>query len=629
MCGLCGAVHKYHTHPISNHQLQSMRESMRHRGPDDAGEYLDCGIALASRRLAILDLSDRGHMPMRTRSGRFWIVYNGEVYNYRELRTTLESRGHTFRSNTDTEVLLNLYEEHGSAMLDRLNGMFAFAIWDTYERTLFLARDRLGIKPLYYILRGGVLYFASEIKAFLAAGIPTDFDQKCWEELLCFGYLAGAKTPYVGVEALPPGHFLLWRDGSIRIVRWWNLSERAQSLRHCRPKQMPEWFRDTFDSAVNLRRISEVPVGVLLSGGLDSSSVAASLARQAGSGVASFTVRFPDGTYDEGPLAQETARQWSLEYHELTVSPGELLDRLLRASWLSDGPLAHGSDLHLWAISEYARSYVTVLLSGEGGDETLAGYDRYQALRYPGLLDAARPVLPRLTAAFHLGRSLHKLGRFLRMGSVDDFILYSGCNVLPVDLAELGMSPSSCSDFRRQVLAEAKVLYPGEPLRQAMYNDQHTYLPSLLMRNDRMTMGASIECRLPFLDYRLVEGLAALPSSVLLAGRKKKALLRQSMARRLPPSVQRHRKQGFSVPWQSYLRETPGLRALVSSLPEMRPIADGPFDRARIRRVVQDFLLGDNRQRFLVENLLMITVWYQASLGAGTLRGSETIGTTP
>ncbi len=250
------------------------------------------------------------------------------------------------------------------------------------------------------------------------------------------------RTPFGGVARLLPGHYLIWKDGEIRVRRWWNLAERAAAQRKDPPAEPVKWFRETFDSSVSVRRISDVPLGVLLSGGLDSGSVAASLASQAGSGVASFTVRFSEQGFDEGPLAKEVAERWRLDYHELVVSPEELMGRLSRASWLNDEPVAHASDLHLLAISEYAKPRVTVLLSGEGGDETLGGYTRYRPLRFPPLLDAARFVLPPLVATLSLGRRARKLSRFAALGSVDRFVLLNTCDTLPEDLKALGMEPA-------------------------------------------------------------------------------------------------------------------------------------------------------------------------------------------
>jgi len=615
MCGICGIVYRDRAHPASESVVLAMRDALEHRGPDDAGHYLAPGIALGSRRLSILDLSERGHMPMTTPDGRYWIAYNGEVYNFQELRAGLESRGHVFHSDTDTEVVLRLYVEQGPPMLECLNGMFAFAVWDTQERTLFLARDRVGVKPLYYARREDALYFASEEKALFAAGVTPQFDTSTWEELLCFRYVAGGRTPFVGVERLLPGHYLLWKDGEVETRRWWHLAERARVRRENLPRDPVQWFEETFNSAVDLRRISDVPVGVLLSGGLDSSSVATSLAAQAGSGVSSFTVRFTEPEYDEGPLAQQVADRCRLDYHELIVAPEDLLSWLHKSSWMCDEPLTHANNIHLWAISQYAKPLVTVLLSGEGSDETLGGYVRYQPLRYPRLLGAARPVLPRLVSALNMNGRLRKLSRFVALGPVDRFVLFNTCDVLPADLESLGMKPTAEFAYREQVLAEARACYPGEPMRQAMYSDQHTFLCSLLDRNDRMTMGASIECRVPFLDYRLVEGLAALPTSALLGGKESKHLLRQSVGTKLPEAVRKHRKWGFGVPWKNYFRRVPELRRLVDSLPDIDPIRDGPFERARVRAVVKEFLEGDNQHEELVRQLAMVAVWYQAFFG--------------
>jgi asparagine synthase (glutamine-hydrolysing) len=582
------------------------------------------GAALGSSRLAIVDLSEHGHMPMSTPDGRYWITYNGEVYNYRELRPMLEARGCTFRSNTDTEVVLYLYATEGPAMLDRLNGMFAFAIWDAQERTLFMARDRLGVKPLYYAVRDQILYFASEEKALFAAGIPARFDQETWEELLIFRYVAGEQTPFEGVKRVLPGHYLLWRDGRIETKRWWNLAERAIALRESLPKEPLKWFRETLDNSVNLRRIADVPVGVLLSGGLDSSSIAASLAKQSESAPASFTVRFEEAAFDEGPVARQVADQWGLEFHDLKVSRDELISLLLKASWLNDEPLVHGNDLHLLALSQYAKSRVTVLLSGEGADETLGGYVRYQPLRYQALLSVARSVLPRVSPMLRLNGRVEKLNRFLALDSIDSFVLFNACETLPDDLEALGFSPSLRSlkgspyPYRGKILAEARNLYPKDYARQAMYSDQHTFLHSILDRNDRMTMGASIECRTPFLDYRLVEGLAALPTSVLLSGRRGKQVLRKSVGHRLPEAVLKQPKWGFGVPWASYFREVPELRDIVTTLPDVDPIRNGPFKQAKVRNVVNSFLAGDSRYQAIVRQLVMITFWYQACIGRAT-----------
>ncbi|MEO8327125.1 MAG: asparagine synthase (glutamine-hydrolyzing), partial [Nitrospirota bacterium] len=597
--------------PISESILIAMRDSLRHRGPDDGGHYIQPGIALGSRRLSIQDLSLRGHMPMGTRDGRYWITYNGEIYNVKDLRNVLEERGYIFNSNTDTEVLLYLYESDGPAMLQKLNGMFAIAIWDTKERKLFLARDRMGIKPLFYAWHNEALYFASEAKALFVAGVPASFDESTWEELLCFRYVAGDRTPFVGVNRLLPGHFMIWENGKCHVHRWWNLAERASALKENLPKRPLQWFQEMFENSVDLRRIGDVPIGVLLSGGLDSTSVAATLASQAESDVASFTVRFEEVEYDEGPLAQQVATHWGLDHHELFLSPTDLFQHLFKCSWLNDEPLVHGNDIHLWAISKLAKDKVTILLSGEGSDEILGGYVRYQLLRSPMLLNAIRSFLPYLVSKININGRLLKLSRFLRLGSVDKIVLFNACDVFPQDLMSLGMKPNSNFPFREQVLSESKTLYQNDPLRQAMYSDQHTFLCSILDRNDRMTMGASIECRVPFLDYRLVEGLAALPSSILFKGTRSKYLLRQTIGRQLPRDIQSHRKWGFGVPWSRYFREIPELHNFLRAIPNIDPIVGGPFVKSQVKKVIESFLAGDSSAESLVRQLVMVSAWYQ------------------
>lgn len=618
MCGICGIVGPA-TYPIDRDQVTAMRDAMTHRGPDDAGIYHAPGVGLGSRRLAILDLSERGRMPMSTPDGRFIIVYNGEVYNFRELRRELEAKGVSFRSQTDTEVVLELYRQEGPMMLQRLNGMFAIAVWDAQERTLFLARDRLGVKPLVYAMQGDVFLFASEEKALFAAGLRSEFDTDVWEELLLFRYVAGERTPYRDVKRLLPGHFALWQNGVLTTHRYWHLAEAAypQPAMSGAPD---EWFQNLFDEAVDLRRISDVPVGVLLSGGLDSGSVAASLARHYRDHVNSFTVRFSDAGYDEGSLAKAIAERWDLVFHELFVPEASLWERLSEAAWFNDAPLAHGSDVFVKAISEYAKPLVTVLLSGEGADEVLGGYVRYRPLAVPGVMQLMKPALATASAFFQLNGRVGKLAGFLKMGTMQQFVLYNACDVLPADLRRFGMEPKGQLDYRRTILDEGQRLYPRDYLRQAMYLDQHTFLCSLLDRNDRMTMGASIECRVPFLDYRLVEAAASLPSRVI--GNGDKRLLRQAMGSRLPPAVLGGRKWGFAVPWNRYLRTVPELAALVRELPHLEPIRSGPLNRTRLQDAVEAFLGGNSHDAALVRQLAMIAVWYDACIAGRRLTTS-------
>lgn len=611
MCGICGIAYRDGRALADEALFTRMRESLLPRGPDDAGNLIAPGVALGSRRLAILDLSANGHMPMRSSDGRYFITYNGEVFNFAELRGWLEQRGYQFRSQTDTEVVLNLYIEEGAQSLQRLNGMFAIAIWDARERTLFLARDRLGVKPLYYSLKNGDLYFASEEKALFEAGLEKRFNADTLKELLCFRYTSGAQTPFLKIERLLPGHFLIYREGSVRIERWWNLAEKVREQREKRVKSPEEWFAETLRDSVRLRKISDVPVGVLLSGGLDSSAVAVTLAAQSSSKISSFTVRFRESDYDEGPVAKSVADQWGLDYNELFIEGSEdLFPALVRALRFNDEPLVHGNEPHILRISEFAKKKVTVLLSGEGADETLGGYVRYQPLKFPISLATLKPLLGTLPASF-LNYRMKKLSRFLKLSSLDRFVLYNSCEILPDELAVIGMREHTEYPYREQVLAEARSLYPQDYVRQAMYSDTHIFLCSILDRNDRMTMGASIECRVPFLDYRIVEGLAALPSSQLLSYRQSKPILRKAFRDKLPEAVRKHRKWGFSVPWTKYLRSVSELRQIVEKLTTLEPVRSGSFSLEKVKAVAQEFLSGDNSNELLVRQLVMLALWYQ------------------
>lgn len=594
-----------------------MSEKLHHRGPDDNGHVVMEQVALASRRLSILDLSPNGHMPMSSADGRYTIVYNGEIYNHRELRPELEARGVTFRSQSDTETVLYLYIEHGPAMLERLNGMFVIAIWDNVERELFLARDRLGIKPLVYASQSDRLVFASEEKALIAAGVEPTFDSDCWDELIYFRYISGENTVFRTIKNLLPGHYMLWKSGYARITRYWHLKARVEALRGTIGNPV-EWYRETFESAVKYRLLSDVPVGVLLSGGLDSSTIATTTSRLSPN-MSSFTVGFENSEFDETRLATEVAAHNKLTSHTCYVSPRtDLPDLVSEASRLLDAPLAHGSDAHVLAVSQLAKKYVTVLLSGEGGDETLGGYVRYRPLQVPalglhamgGILRAYEMLPQRLSG--RLGIRLKKLRRFIRQGISDDLVLFNSCDVLPIDFADLGVKAGIPDlPFRRKVLAEAKLLYPMEPIRQAMYLDQHTFLQSLLSRNDRMTMGASIECRVPFLDHRLVEGLASLDSKRLLSRRHTKHLLRRSFGSQLPSSIQSSRKIGFGVPWYHYMRDPDTFGPILNRVVASAEAYGNNLSSTKVASLVQSFRAGDSRFIVLLRQLLFFEIWRQ------------------
>lgn len=606
MCGIAGIISGDPNKVFPETVLVRMRDCMQNRGPDDAGLWQSSGAAMLSRRLSILDLSPQGHMPMETPDGRYVIVHNGEIYNYQDFYPYLKSKGWKFRSTSDTEVLLYLFAQDGPAMLDKLNGMFSFAIWDKKNRKIFAARDRMGVKPFYYSARDGFFYFASEEKALFEAGVSKNFEPAVSSELLLFRYIAGENTSFKGVRRLLPGHFLTWENGTFELQRWWKLSDKIHELRARPVKEPAEWFQSVFDDAVKIRKISDVPVGVLLSGGLDSSSVAASLAVSGGEILQSFTVGFEEKNYDERLLARQVSARYGMKNHEYTVSAKELPALLESAIDFQGGPPAHASDLHLLAIARYAKKHVTVLLSGEGGDETLGGYNRYLFLKYNFAMALAAPFLP-LLGMFSKNTKIMKLQGLLEQRSSLKRVMFSASEIFPRDL---GKQLEEGFSYREKIIQEAETVYPGDYARQAMYYDQHSFLCSILDRNDRMTMGASIECRTPFLDYRLVEGLAALPSSVLMGG-KPKQLLRKSLGSRLPKEILSHRKWGFGVPWGKYMRTVEPWREEVHELSDSAILKQAGLDPAVLSRSIKLFESGDVSSDALIYQCFILHKWYK------------------
>ncbi|MFN4299837.1 MAG: asparagine synthase (glutamine-hydrolyzing) [Thermaurantimonas sp.] len=565
-------------------------------------------MGFAHRRLSILDLSERGHQPFHSADGRFTIVYNGEIYNFTEFRKELINKGYNLYSSTDTEVLLYLIIEYGPNVLHRLNGMFAFAVWDKLEQKLILCRDRMGVKPLYYTIFENSLYFASEPKALFAAGVPLEIDEKKWDEHLIYRYVAGESTIFKGVNRLLPGHFVTCKDGKISFTRWWNLSERVRQ--HETIKNPLEWFDNTFQDSVRYRMVSDVPVGVLLSGGLDSSSVLASLYRQ-NFKVSCFNIGFDDKIHDESALARSFSEILGYPFFSTRLEDENLLKTLEDSSWYHDEPLIHNNDPHLLAISRLAKKHVSVLLSGEGSDELMAGYVRYRVWRYKPFFSLLKVTLPLYNGLKKNLRSI-KLQRYLRIRNNRDKLLLNASNLFPEDFYELGIKNLEPSiEYRSTILKEAEDLYPGQPLRQLLYLDQHTYLCSLLDRNDRSTMGAGIECREPFLDYRLVEGLATLPVSWFDKGKKGKFILLQSMKKFLPPEIVNHRKIGLSVPWTTYLLKNKVFSERMSEMKNSEVFKYGIFKSFNVEKLIANFYQNPELFGTIINQFFIIYIWYE------------------
>ncbi|HVH68732.1 MAG TPA: asparagine synthase (glutamine-hydrolyzing) [Gemmatimonadales bacterium] len=571
MCGIAGIAFSTRSRRVVDPQtLVRMRDTMTHRGPDDCGVYSDGRVGLAHRRLSIIDVAG-GHQPMSDDTGSLHIVYNGEIYNHPELKVSLERRGHRYRTRCDTETILRLYQDEGPRAVELLRGMFAFAIWDSRREELSLARDRLGEKPLYYVrTNDGSLYFASEIKALLAAGaVSPTLNYEALPDYLANHAPSGVDTLFVGVKRLPPGHTLRWRDGLLEVQPYWDLSFRRDDANRSDQDLVAE-FGERFTEAVRMRLMSDVPLGVFLSGGIDSASIAATMSRLVMEPIKTFSVGFVEREANELRYARAVARAYGTDHHEVVVSADEFLDVLPTLVWHEDEPLGHAGSVPLYFVARLARDHVKVVLTGEGSDELLAGYGRYARTLYnvrlgtqyhrviPALLRrAVRRGIERLGAGSSAGRKLQH--SFLcvppDLGSIyfDNFAVFPRAlqaELLTPEARERAAGADPYRGAREQLdRTDARTL-----LDRLLYVDTKTYLHELLMKQDQMSMAASIESRVPFLDHELVEFAAGLPVRLKLRGSTTKRILRESMKGVLPPEILARPKMGFPVPVSAWFR---------------------------------------------------------------------------
>lgn len=610
MCGLAGVLHFNKDQKVDEQKLTNARESLIHRGPETGANFIDQNLGLAHRRLSIIDLSSDGNQPMISCNNRYVIVYNGEIYNYLQLHKELASKGVLFKSSCDTEVLLNMYIVYGESMLDQLNGMFAFAIWDKEKRSLFIARDRVGIKPLYYYQDEDSFVFASETKALFRYGLPLQIEEDNLNEFLLFRFVSGEKTLFKNIKKLMPGHsVLITEDKKVTTKCWWHLADKIKN--HPKIHNPVEWFTNTFDDSIKNHMISDVPIGVLLSGGLDSSSVCASLHKQGFEHIETFNVGFKNFVDDESKLAEELSKKFNFPYHSIHVEDDELAENLSIADYMLDEPLIHQNEPQIIAISRYAKKTVTVLLSGEGADEFLGGYVRYKALKYIPYKGVIKLLLSYLPDSYKSNR-LAKLQRYFTLDNVDDMILFNSVNNFPADLKKMGIEVENIHvAYRDKMLQEAKLLYPNSPQRQAMYLDQHTYLQSLNHRNDRTTMAASIECRVPFLDHRLMEGLGTLPDDCFFKGKKGKFILKESYKDILPQTTLNFRKVGFSVPWLQFILKSQKLKHHWDTMEQCELFKMGWLKFIDVPKLRSEMVKGNNSIQALLLQLFFLSLWWK------------------
>jgi asparagine synthase (glutamine-hydrolysing) len=607
MCGINGILHLQKQKNVDERTLTKMRDSLEHRGPDDKGLFIKNNIGLGHRRLSVIDISSAGHQPFLSEDGRYAMVYNGEIYNFKDFYPELKTNGFDIKTSSDTEVLLKLFQLYGLKMLSRLNGMFAFAIWDSEERKLIAVRDRMGVKPLYYSFYNETFYFASEQKALFTAGVPLKMSKDGMEEYIFNRFVAGENTLYENVKKVVPGHILtIHESGKTSSEKWWDLKAEIQN--QPKIKNPVEWFRETFDESVKLRMVSDVPVGVLLSGGLDSSSILASLNHQNFRDIQTFNIGFKEKEHNESHLAMRMSERFNYPFHSMHLEDNALYEKLISSTYFQDEPIMHLSEPHILALSQMAKPSVKVLLSGEGADELMGGYVRYKALKYPSLLKAIATIGH--MDYFTTKPRFEKLARYSQIEKYDDLILYNGSNIYPKDIEKtFGIKNPPKNEYRNQILEDAKTLYPNNLRRQALYFDQHTYLCSLLDRNDRCTMGASIECREPFLDQRLITGLGSLDDKWLFSGKKWKYILKSAMKERLPEEILKFKKVGLSVPWGDYLIKSPGFIDELESFSKSDLFRMSYFEGIDAKKLVLNLRKGDTKMIPYIMPLFMMHIW--------------------
>ena len=567
MCGIAGIVRFDPRDTVDGERLRRMREALRHRGPDGAGQWIEGPVGLAHRRLAILDV-DGGAQPMSNEDGTLVIVHNGETYNHPALRPELEARGHRYATRSDTETILHLYEEEGERCVERLRGMFAFALWDRREGRLVLARDRLGIKPLYYACTDREILFASEIKAILEAGpLRSELNEAVLPEFLATRYVAGEETFFRGVRKLLPGRVLRWSAAhGFRQRRYWHLPA-ATAAAPARLEDQAEILRGRLEEAVRLHLMSDVPLGLFLSGGLDSTGIAALAARMVDGPIRTFAVGFAEKEANELAYARLAARAVRAEHREVVVTTGDFFRALPRLVWHEDEPIAFPSSVPLYFVSRLAAQHVKVVLTGEGADELFLGYNRYRvtswnerlgagfdALVPAGLRRIAARVVRGLPGAAgrYGGRTFVALPSGPRGLFFENFAVFS-------QVCQRTLLADGVRDGARDPYAETLRLYreaPGPPLLRMSHADLQTYLVELLMKQDQMSMAASIESRVPYLDHEFVEHAASLPAGLKLRGFRTKAVLRRALHGLVPREILGRRKMGFPVPVGRWLRDS-------------------------------------------------------------------------
>ena len=633
MCGISGIVNFNSDDRVDAHLLRRMTDSLAHRGPDDKGYFLEDNVGLGHRRLSIIDLSG-GSQPIYNEDGSAVIVFNGEIYNYAELTSELVAQGHTFRSRSDTEAILHSYEQYGSQCVQRLRGMFAFAVWDRPQKRLLLARDRLGIKPLYFHVGRDCFAFASEIKALLELpGVPRELDREAFDLYLSLRYVPGPRTMFQEIFKLQPGHILVFEKNGVRIQKYWDVPY-PPSRRRAYSDYLEE-FEHLLEESVRLRLIAEVPLGVFLSGGLDSSAILAVMSKLTrGERIKTFSVGYEEGNAGEEEssefhYATMAAKTFGAEHHEFRVSAREFGDFIPDLVWHLDEPLADPSCIPLYFISKLARKYITVVLSGEGADEILGGYGIYGKML---ALESVQRLLAPIPAWFAPG-----LAHLIPGEARRSRMRMAG---LPLEARYRGVSRGFRPEMKTRLLRDCQ---PGatdarlnelfhsyfqqvkscSSLDQMLYADTKIWLPDdILLKADKMTMANALELRVPFLDHKLVEFCAGLPPKLKLNGQGSKFLLRQAMSEVLPRPILQRPKQGFPVPTEGWLRKP--LKELTHDMLLSRSSACRLYLRPEVlEEIVSEHERGLMNRDQEIWTLLVFEYWHRLFLERQVHPGSS------
>ncbi len=623
MCGIAGILKFEATGKVNDGILLQMRETLRHRGPDGAGIMIEGRIGLAHRRLAIIDI-DGGHQPMPNDKRDCWLTYNGELYNYKSIRIDLEKLGYQFETQSDTEVLLHAYEAYGEACVDKFEGMFAFAIWDSRDQSLFMARDRLGIKPLYYSVSGSELRFASEVKALLVEATQKHtFNAAVLPDFLANRYVAGSETFFTGIYKLLPAHTLQWnaRDG-FKQRHYWQPPPTKED-ENSTIQDYVEQVSSTLQEAVRSHLISDVPIGLFLSGGLDSTALAAIMAPMLDAPIKTFSVGFSEAAANELGYARVAAEAVGAEHRDLQVTAEQFFAALPHLIWHEDEPLAFTSSVPLHLLSKLASEHVKVVLTGEGADELFIGYDyRYRVTAFNerwgkrfNLVSNTRSralvadLIPRLPQSIrrYAERSFVALGTEPRQLFCENFSVFRAQHRDKLLKGKSNQAFNEPNDPHRHTLEFFAAA--GDDIIQCMsHADLQTYLVELLMKQDQMSMSASLESRVPFLDHRLVDLVAAIPARFKMQGWQTKSLLREAVRDIIPAEILQRRKMGFPVPLSGWLRG-PFWNLLENVILGHRARSRGLFDADAVAQLAHEHRLGkaDHGERLWL--LLNMEIW--------------------